>query len=192
VPASLQRFAATYGLAMHRNTSGPTGPDSPTRATAANAAAQVTLAFTLQPERVRGHRRGPCRNARKPRHGAKLDTARDGLRAHPSRARGRLQTARQLGAAALLILSATLLAACGGGISEDEMAGLQSQIQTEFKKKNESVRTFALSKDDRYQVSGMIYVDAETVMGVRTYYSTCLATMEPQSRQFTWHCDAVP
>lgn len=103
-----------------------------------------------------------------------------------------LHTATALSAPALLALLPALLTACGGGISDAEMDALQSQIRTEFKKKNETVTTFLMSKDTRYQVSGLIYVNAETVMGVRSYYSTCLATIEPQSRQFTWHCDAVP
>jgi len=72
------------------------------------------------------------------------------------------------------------------------MEDLKAQITADFKKKDQTVTTFLLSKDSAFQVSGLIHVDVETTMGVHTYYSTCLATMDPDSRKFTWHCDAVP
>jgi hypothetical protein len=96
------------------------------------------------------------------------------------------------GALVLSALVSLVLAGCGDGIKGAEIDALQARIKAEFKGRNQTVTTFLLSKDGPFQVSGMIYVDVETVMGVRTYYSTCLATMEPESRRFQWHCDAVP
>lgn len=99
-------------------------------------------------------------------------------------------------AAAVLRLSVLLLtlflAACQSGIKDAELDDLKAQIKAEFKKKDQTVTTFLLSKDSGSQVSGMIHVDVETPMGIKTYYSTCLATMDPDSRKFDWHCDSVP
>jgi len=72
------------------------------------------------------------------------------------------------------------------------MDDLKAQITAQFKKKDQTVTTFLLSKDSSYQISGLIHVDVDTVMGAHTYYSTCLATMDPDSRRFDWHCDSVP
>jgi len=89
-------------------------------------------------------------------------------------------------------LLALFLAGCQNGINDAAMDDLKAQITAEFKKKGQSVTTFRLSKDSSFQVSGMIHVDVQTAMGARTYYSTCLATMNPDSRKFDWHCDSVP
>ncbi|HYA65528.1 MAG TPA: hypothetical protein VEE84_02485 [Burkholderiaceae bacterium] len=91
-----------------------------------------------------------------------------------------------------LYLLALILAGCQNGIKDAEMDDLKAQITAELKNKGQSVTTFLLSKDSSFQVSGMIHVDVETAMGARTYYSTCLATMNPDSRKFDWHCDSMP
>lgn len=91
-----------------------------------------------------------------------------------------------------LCLLTLFLAACQGRVKDAEVDDLKVQIKSEFKKKDQVVTTFLLSKDSSFQVSGMIHVDVETAMGVHTYYSTCLATMDPDSRKFDWHCDSVP
>ena len=91
-----------------------------------------------------------------------------------------------------LYLLALILAGCQNGIKDAEMDDLKAQVTAEFKKKGQSVTTFLLSKDSSFQVSAMIHVDVETAMGARSYYSTCLATMNPDSLKFDWHCDSVP
>ena len=102
------------------------------------------------------------------------------------------RTVASLRAAALFCLLAVILAGCQDGVKDTEMDDLKSLIKAEFRKKDQTVTTFLLSKDSSLQVSGLIHVDVETTMGVHTYYSTCLATMDPDSRKFDWHCDSVP
>jgi len=65
-------------------------------------------------------------------------------------------------------------------------------ITGEIKNKGPSVMSFLLSRNSSFQVSGMIRVDVQTAMGARTYYSACLATMNPDSGKSDWHCDSVP
>jgi len=106
--------------------------------------------------------------------------------------RSALRTVASLREAALLCLLAVCLVGCHSGVKDADMDDLKAQIKAEFKKKHQTVTTYLLSKDSSFQVSGLIHVDVETAMGVRTYYSTCLATMDPDARKFDWHCDSVP
>jgi hypothetical protein len=91
-----------------------------------------------------------------------------------------------------MAFAAALLASCSAGVSAAEMERLQAEMQAAFQHKGQKVTSFKLTSDSSTQVSGMIYVEVPTPAGNRTFYTTCLAKIEPASRHFNWHCDSVP
>jgi len=93
---------------------------------------------------------------------------------------------------AACILMALSLSGCLGGATDAEVAQLQDSMSSAFHKRGQKVTKFLLSKDSRYQVSGMIYVDIESATGTRSFYTTCLATMNESTRKWDWHCDGLP
>jgi hypothetical protein len=83
------------------------------------------------------------------------------------------------------------LAACDA-VFDSDMANLKADMQETYRHRNQKISKFLLTRDTRYQVSGMIYVDIEYLDGVKTYYTPCVAKMDPVTRKFTWSCDKVP
>ena len=95
---------------------------------------------------------------------------------------------RGAGVALLLVL----LGACGNGVRDADIDVLKAQITKAFKKKNQTVTEMVLTRDSAYQVSGMIHVKIESSMGERIFYTPCVASMDPTSRDFSWKCESVP
>ena len=84
-----------------------------------------------------------------------------------------------------------MLAACDA-VFDTDMANLEADMQDSFRRRHMKISKFMLTRDSRYQVSGMIYIDVEFLDGVKTFYVPCVAKMDPQSRHFTWSCERLP
>jgi len=82
--------------------------------------------------------------------------------------------------------------ACSGGATDADVDRLRSEMSSAFHQRGQKVVRFQISKDSRFQVSGMIFVDIESPTGTRSFYTTCLATMSEASRKWDWKCDGLP
>lgn len=107
----------------------------------------------------------------------------------PNVARSSLVPCGKAGAIALLFV---LLAGCGKGFHDADINAVEQEIKTEFGKRALRVTSFDFTKDSDYQISGLVTVQMETSMGVRDFFTPCVATMDPSSRHFTWKCESVP
>jgi outer membrane PBP1 activator LpoA protein len=91
-----------------------------------------------------------------------------------------------------LLAAAFLLAACSGQVADADMERLQAEMKASYKQHAQKIVLFKLSSDSATQVSGMIHVQFAAEGETHTFYTTCLAKLDPSSRKFDWHCDAVP
>lgn len=83
------------------------------------------------------------------------------------------------------------LVACDA-VGDADMERLKEDIAATFRRRQQTVTEFRLTRDSRYQVSGMIYVQIQYSDGPRTFYTPCIANMDPKTRKFTWQCEKVP